>query len=320
MTSFEVAIDAFHFIRPLWLLLLPVIVGLWWTVRRTRGRRDVPTAGIAPHLRVALTVGASEARRLLPIGGVALGLACLVAGAAGPTWSRMPDPFVAQSAPVVVVLKVTPSMQETDVAPSRLERGKQKIRDLLELRAGARTALVAYAGSAHGVVPMSEDPAVMTPYLAGLTPEVMPRAGDRAADALAIAEALLAQEDGRLPAELARLADQSQHRLRDALQEPADGVRSPAAHHHRDEQHQHGDQGQDAEERRIPESRADMAALQQQSGQPDHRQQHLAGGREDTPQHDRDANGGSGEAPRPADRIGGADGQGTAEGQRVGDQ
>ncbi len=151
MTLFEVALDAFHFIRPLWLLLLPVIAGLWWTVRRARGRREAPTEGIAPHLRAALTVGASGGRRLLPIDGVALALACLSVGAAGPTWSRMPDPFVAQSAPVVVVLKVTPSMEGTDVAPSRLERGKQKIRDLLELRAGARTALIAYAGSAHGV-------------------------------------------------------------------------------------------------------------------------------------------------------------------------
>jgi Ca-activated chloride channel homolog len=96
---------------------------------------------------------------------------------------------------VVVVLKVTPSMEGTDVAPSRLERGKQKIRNLLELRGGARTSLVAYAGSAHRVVPMTEDPNVMTPYLEGLTPEVMPRAGDRAAEALALAEALLAQED-----------------------------------------------------------------------------------------------------------------------------
>jgi len=123
---------------------------------------------------------------------VALTLAAL--GAAGPTWSRMPDPFVAQSAPIVIALKVTPSMAETDVAPSRLERGKQKIRDLLQLRAGARTALVAYAGSAHMVVPMTEDPSVMVPYLEGLDSDVMPIEGARAGDALALGVTLLAQE------------------------------------------------------------------------------------------------------------------------------
>lgn len=194
MSELGVILDVFHFIRPWWLLLIPVTAALWWAVRHGRSHRDVATEGIAPHLRVALTVGQADQRRVRPIDGVAATLALLALGAAGPTWSRMPDPFVAQSAPVVVVLKVTPSMEESDVAPSRLERGKQKIRDLLDLRAGARTALVAYAGSAHRVVPMTEDPAVMVPYLEGLVPEVMPEDGQRAADALALATELLAQE------------------------------------------------------------------------------------------------------------------------------
>lgn len=215
MSELAVIIDAFHFIRPLWLLLLPVIAALWWIVRRTHTRRQLPADGLAPHLRAALAVGASRGRRLQPIDGVALVLALLTLGAAGPTWSRIPDPFVARSAPVVVVLKVTPSMEEADVAPSRLERGKQKIRDLLALRAGARTALAAYAGSAHGVVPMTEDPSVMVPYLEGLSPEVMPKEGAVAGEALALASDLLAQEqvpggvlfvaDGLDPADVAAL-------------------------------------------------------------------------------------------------------------------
>ena len=195
MSGLTVFVDAFHFIRPLWLLLLPVIAMLWWVVRRARTRRDVPTDGLAPHLRAALVVGRQGGRRLQPIDGVMIALSLLAIGVAGPTWSRMPDPFVAQSAPVVVALKVTPSMEATDVAPSRLERGKQKIRDFLKLRAGARTALVAYAGSAHVVVPMTEDPSVMTPYLEGLTPEIMPIEGEQASDALRLSTGLLAQED-----------------------------------------------------------------------------------------------------------------------------
>ena len=173
MSELRLILEAFHFIRPVVLLLVPLVVALWWWVRATRTRRDVPGEGIAPHLRAALTVGAHGGGRVTAIDTVAAMLLLVVVGAAGPTWSRMPDPFVAQSAPMVVVLKVAPSMEEADVAPSRLERAKQKIRDLLDLRAGARTALVAYAGTAHVVVPMTEDPGVMVPYLEGLTPEVM---------------------------------------------------------------------------------------------------------------------------------------------------
>ncbi|MCW3782012.1 vWA domain-containing protein [Defluviimonas salinarum] len=196
MTGFDLALEAFHFLRPLWLLALLPIAALWWSVRRGATRRPPVRTGIAPHLGAALTVGGDSRLRILPIDGAALAMALLCLGAAGPTWSRQPDPFVAQSAALVVALKVTPSMEAADIAPSRLERAKQKIRDLLDLRSGARTALVAYAGSAHGVVPMTEDPGVMLPYLEGLAPEVMPEEGNRAASAVTLAQGLLAGEEG----------------------------------------------------------------------------------------------------------------------------
>ncbi len=175
-------------------MLVPLVLFLWWIVRRADQSRMVVASEIAPHLRKALIVGAQGRRRFLPIDGVAAMLVLSVLGAAGPTWSRQPDPFAAQSAPAVVVLAVTASMEEQDVAPSRLERGKQKIRDFLDLRAGARTALVAYAGSAHVVLPMTEDAQVMVPYLEGLSPDIMPREGAVAADALTLAQTLLAEE------------------------------------------------------------------------------------------------------------------------------
>ncbi|WP_172292857.1 VWA domain-containing protein [Pseudoruegeria sp. HB172150] len=217
MTNLSVAFEAFHLLRPLWLLALLPIAGLWWAVRSAMTGRTPPTDGLAPHLRAALTVGAATRRRVLPIDLVVVVLTLLALGAAGPTWSRQPNPFVAQSAPLVVALEVTPSMEETDVAPSRLERGKQKIRDLLELRAGARTALVAYAGTAHVAVPMTEDPGVMLPYLTGLVPDVMPRDGTNAGEALTLAQSLLAREsspgvvlfvaDGIDPADTAAISD-----------------------------------------------------------------------------------------------------------------
>lgn len=194
MMEMSVAFEAFHFLRPLWLLTLLPLLALWWTVRRDQVRPPPTTPGLAPHLRIALTVGGGRRRRIQPIDGVALALTFLALGAAGPTWSRHPGPFSAQSAPLVIALKVTVSMEKTDVAPSRLERAKQKIRDLLELRAGTRTALIAYAGSAHVAVPMTDDPGVMLPYLEGLTPEVMPSDGNRAAEALARALELLTRE------------------------------------------------------------------------------------------------------------------------------
>ncbi|MEC9433365.1 MAG: VWA domain-containing protein [Pseudomonadota bacterium] len=164
-------------------------------MRRGRLRAEAPTEAIAPHLRRALTVGGDGRGRLRAIDGAAavFALAALgAAGAAGPAWTRAPAPFAAQAVPAVVILKVARSMEAADVAPSRLERGKQEIRDVLDRRAGARRALAAYAGSAHAVVPKTGDAAAMVPFLDALTPEVMPVDGDRAAEALAPAAGLSA--------------------------------------------------------------------------------------------------------------------------------
>jgi Ca-activated chloride channel family protein len=194
MIQLPAALEYFHFIRPWLLLLVPLILGLWALIRLRAAKADQGSDALAPHLRQALTVGRGERRLILPIDGVALMLSLAALGAAGPTWSRVPDPFVAQTAPLVIALNVSESMENGDVAPNRLERAKQKIRDLLELRAGARTALVAYAGSAHSVVPMTEDPNVLRPYLEGLRPDVMPEPGRNATTALERAKTEMAKE------------------------------------------------------------------------------------------------------------------------------
>ncbi|PSL21998.1 VWA domain-containing protein [Shimia abyssi] len=195
MTPFETALSAFHFIRPAFLLTLIPLALLWWRIRRPAEAADTVTLDIAPHLKSALTIGAKRATRFHPIDLVTLVLTLLTLAASGPTWSRVPEPFAAQTAPMVIALQVTPSMQESDLAPSRLERAKQKIRDLLEMRAGARTALIAYSGTAHSAVPMTDDSALIQPYLEGLSPEIMPVEGTAPLAALALAQDILQRDD-----------------------------------------------------------------------------------------------------------------------------
>ena len=185
------ALTEFHFLRPDWLLLLVPIAVYWWRFRsQDTSGANIPTE-IAPHLAQALRLGADRSERINPIDLVILIASLLTLSVAGPTWSRAPNPLIADSAPLVIALKVTDSMQEADLAPSRLERAKLKITDLITSRAGAPTALIAYAGTAHRVAPLTEDPNILRPLLEGLTPAVMPEKGDAAADALVLAQSIL---------------------------------------------------------------------------------------------------------------------------------
>lgn len=195
MTPALAALDAFHFLRPLWLLALIAVAGVWLWSRRPMARNDKLKASIAPHLREALTVGGHSERKLSPVDLIALSAALAFFGAAGPSWNRVPNPLISDSAPLVIALKVTDSMTDPDVPPTRLARAQQKISDLVALRAGARTGLVAYAGTAHTAAPLTDDPAVLKPFTDGLTPEVMPKDGQNAGAALALAKDMLARED-----------------------------------------------------------------------------------------------------------------------------
>ncbi|WP_226667565.1 VWA domain-containing protein [Microbulbifer aggregans] len=194
MSDLFTGLSAFHFLRPAWLLLLPLILLLWWALRRDRRSAAEASEQIAPHLARALAVGDRTKRHFKPVDLIALLLALLTLGTAGPSWTRLPDPLMAKTTPLVVVLKVTDSMLEKDVPPERLARAKQKVLDLLETRDGAPTALVAYAGTAHRVVPLTDDPDLLRPYLEGLNPEVMPTSGENAASALKLAEQILAKD------------------------------------------------------------------------------------------------------------------------------
>jgi Ca-activated chloride channel family protein len=75
-------------------------------------------------------------------------------------------------------------MMQSDLPPSRLERAKYKIRDLLQARQGGKTSLIVFAGSAHTAMPMTEDNQVFLPFLNAISPEVIPVQGKSAQAAI----------------------------------------------------------------------------------------------------------------------------------------
>jgi Ca-activated chloride channel family protein len=190
----DAAAISFHLLRPLWLTaLIPVAVVL--ALRLWRQSLQAQWGGvIAPHLLTHLIVQPGRGRGINPLYLVATGMVLGIIALSGPTWRRELPPFVEDKAPLMIALSVDPSMSRTDVAPSRLERAKQKIRDLLAARAGARTGLIAYAGTAHLVMPLTDDRSVIKPFLAALSPGLMPAGGKNAVSAITLAAASLATE------------------------------------------------------------------------------------------------------------------------------
>jgi len=170
----------FHFLRPFWLLLLLALPILPWMWRRIQQRHSGwETLIPSPLLQPLVRDQKSEPVRLNALWPALLLLAAAVA-LAGPSWRRAPTPLQQQNDSLVVVMDMSNAMLATDVKPSRLVRAKQKLRDLLQSRRGALTALVVYAGDAHVVTPLTDDNRTIATMLPAVTPSIMPSAGHRA--------------------------------------------------------------------------------------------------------------------------------------------
>jgi Ca-activated chloride channel family protein len=96
-----------------------------------------------------------------------------------------------------VVLDLSPSMNVGDVAPDRVTRARYAIDDILSAARDARVGLVAFAGEAHIVVPLTTDAATVRSLLQPLAPNIMPETGDDLAPALAAASRLLREAGSR---------------------------------------------------------------------------------------------------------------------------
>lgn len=190
------AIMPFHFIRPGWLLLLVPAALVWWRLHRHADERQAWRGIIAPHLLDHLLGGEDRKVRFGPLNWLGLLWIFAIVAIAGPTWKHEPSPFADDTAALAIVLKVTPSMTTEDVEPSRLERATQKIHDLLATRGTARSSLVAYAGSAHLVMPATRDGGIIDNFAQALDPDIMPVVGDSPAAALALADQSLADAGG----------------------------------------------------------------------------------------------------------------------------
>ncbi|MEE4175064.1 MAG: VWA domain-containing protein [Xanthomonadales bacterium] len=181
-----------HFIRPAWLLALPLAVILPWLWRHLR-RPSGDWARICdPHLLRWLSVGegAEQPRGIGPwVAGLVLAVASV--SLAGPSWQRLPDvSFAAQDARVVVV-DLSQSMLAEDLRPSRLTRARFRLTDLMQDTTEGQVGLVAFAGDAYVVSPLTSDTNTIANMLPALRPDVVPVAGSRADRGLALAAELL---------------------------------------------------------------------------------------------------------------------------------
>ena len=194
-----------HFLRPWWLLaLIPLILCMLY-IKRLNDPVSQWSKTIAPHLLEALTVRAGQDRWVNPVNISMVAIVIAIVAVAGPSWQRTSNPFFEDEAVLVIALDLSNTMNQSDIQPTRLARAKQKIADLMSLRGGARTGLVVYAGSAHSVIPLTNDPDILYSFLSAVNSQMMPKPGKFPEKILPLVDQLL--KDSEVPGSVLLIGD-----------------------------------------------------------------------------------------------------------------
>ncbi|MEO5811190.1 MAG: VWA domain-containing protein [Rhodanobacter sp.] len=197
----------FHFLQPWWLLALCVLPLAWWIGTRRTAASAALTRLVDPALLPHLLRG-ERSNRSLPTWLFLAAWTLATVALAGPAWNRQAQPLYAERTAQVVAISLSQHMLARDVAPSRIDRARFKARELLTANHDGLNALIAYAGEAFVVAPLTSDAHSLNDLLAALAPNTMPVDGNDAASAIQRAVSLV--RDGKADAaSLVLITDQA---------------------------------------------------------------------------------------------------------------
>lgn len=137
------------------LYILPLVVLLF--VHGARRRSAALDRFIGSRMRDALAPGASWRRELLKATLKTLAVTCMILAVARPQFGKQLVKVNREGIDLVVALDVSLSMMAEDMKPNRLERAKQEIVDLIQGLKGDRVGIVAFAGDAFVLCPLTVD-------------------------------------------------------------------------------------------------------------------------------------------------------------------
>lgn len=170
----------FWFLLAIPLVLLLFLAYRYWQ-RRTRRRFANPS-------RYAnLTPNRSSFKPIVKILLVLLGLASLVMALVNPKVGSKMETVKREGVDIVFAIDVSKSMEAEDIAPNRLDKSKQLVRQILENLGSDRVGIIAYAGSAFPQLPITTDYASAKMFLQALNTDMISSQGTAISEAIELA-------------------------------------------------------------------------------------------------------------------------------------
>ncbi len=172
-----------------WLLSIPLLFILQFSQllwkRRIRKRlgADFPFENLVPKY--------STGRQVIKLSAAVIVIALLSVALANPQSGSKMETFKREGIDIVFALDVSNSMLAEDTRPNRLLRAKQLISNCIDNLGGDRVGLIAYAGEAYPILPVTSDLSAARLFLDGLGPDMVSRQGTAFDEVIELAVGML---------------------------------------------------------------------------------------------------------------------------------
>ncbi|RZJ72401.1 VWA domain-containing protein [Flavobacterium sp.] len=175
------------------LIAIPILAAiflfnLYWKRRKQKEFGDL-------EMVKRLSPEKSTFKHILKFSVVGLALACLTIGLVNPKIGTKTETVKREGIDIVFAIDVSKSMLAEDVAPNRIEKSKQIVSQLINNLAGDRVGIVAYAGSAFPVLPITTDYAAAKMFLQSMDTDMVSSQGTALDQAIEISSSYFDKDD-----------------------------------------------------------------------------------------------------------------------------
>ncbi|MDP4662426.1 MAG: VWA domain-containing protein [Salibacteraceae bacterium] len=157
------------------LLLIPAI----WLLRiiYMQWRKKALSRGIDQSLLMQLAPLMSNAKGWIKLTVYTIALACLIFAIANPQFGSKTEEVKRKGVDVMIALDISNSMQAEDLYPTRLDRAKRSIQELLTYLKSDRIGIVVFAGEAFVQLPITTDYSAARLFLESIEPDLITTQG-----------------------------------------------------------------------------------------------------------------------------------------------
>ena len=168
------------------LFALPAIIAVYLLVVlwKKRAQRSFANNTLLDVLSPSQSIFKGNLKLVLAL----LVLACMSLALVNPKIGTKLETVKREGVDVVFALDVSTSMLAEDIAPNRLEKSKQLVRQIINTLAGDRIGIIGYAGSAFPQVPITTDFSSARLFLSGMNTNMVSSQGTAMTQAIEMAE------------------------------------------------------------------------------------------------------------------------------------